>query len=84
MVLDVSRFNMTGVYLDLSKAFDTIDYDILCSKLRHNGIRSPGLKWFGSYLSSRKHFAYINGKRSKLNSVSHGAPQGFVLVPSYF
>ena len=37
--------HVAGVYFDLSKVFDTVDHDILLSKLKHNGIRGQGLKW---------------------------------------
>ena len=59
---DIENGNhVTRVYLDLSKAFNTIDHDMLLSKLRHNEIRGQELKWFERYLSNRKQFTYMNG-----------------------
>ena len=47
--------HVAGVCLDLNKAFDTVNHDILLSKLNHNSIRGQRLKWFESHLSNRKH-----------------------------
>ena len=45
-----------GVFVDLSKAFDTVDHNILIDNLNLYGIRNNSLKWFSSYLSNRKQF----------------------------
>ena len=45
-----------GVFIDLSKAFDTVDHNILIDKLNSYGIKNNSLKWFSSYLSNRKQF----------------------------
>ena len=73
-----------GIFVDLQKAFDTVEHDILSSKLEHYGIRGLANEWFKSYLSNRKQYVSINGYDSNLADVKFGVPQGSVLVPLLF
>ena len=65
-----------GVFLDFSKAFDTVDHKILLSKLCYYGIRGSALDWFVSYLTNRKQHVTYNNEQSELKHIPCGVPQG--------
>ena len=73
-----------GVFVDLQKAFDTVDHQILLAKLNHYGIRGVSNDWFKSYLSNRNQYVSINGYESGLAAINCGVPQGSVLGPLPF
>lgn len=79
-----SKNHILAVFLDLSKAFDTIDHNILKFKLYHTGIRGTLLDWFCSYLTSRKQRVTFNSAKSDYKTLSSGVPQGSVLAPTLF
>ena len=70
-----------GIFMDLSKAFDKIDHDILLQNLCHYGFRGVSNEWFTSYLSNRKQMVSYNSTLSSSELVKCGVPQGSILGP---
>ncbi len=73
------------VLLDLTAAFDTVDHEVLLSRLNHVvGIRGTALQWFSSYLTNRTFSIVTGDSSSSTTSLSCGVPQGSILGPFYF
>ena len=73
-----------GVYIDLRKAFDTLNHEMLGKKLEHYGIRGIASKWIISYLASRKQYVSIQDTCSERKEILCGVPQGLILEPKLF
>ena len=73
-----------GVFVDVAKAFDSVNHDILLLKLEHLGIRGIALSWFCNYLTGRHQQVKCNNHLSTLSRIKHGVPQGSILGPLLF
>ena len=73
-----------GIFIDLAKAFDTLDHNILLFKLEYYGIRGITLTWFRSYLECRQQYVTFYHTSSALEYISYGVPQGSILGPLLF
>ena len=88
-LIDQIRLNMDkrqitcGIFIDLSKVFDTVNYHILLSKLKNYGIRGKNLHIFKSY-SDCKQYVHSGNSKSQIRSIPYGVPQGSVLGPLIF
>ena len=81
--IDSGKLSLS-IFLDLSKAFDTLDHSILLGKLKFYGISNTPLKWFQSYLRSRQQFLEFDGICSGITFINTGVPQGSILGPLSF
>ena len=75
---------MLAFFLDLSKAFDTLNHDILLNKLNAYGIRGLANSWIKNYLSGRKQYVVYNQQTSAEEDIVCGVPQGSILGPLLF
>ena len=73
-----------GIFIDLEKAFDTVDHAILLPKLDHYGIRGIINDWFSSYLLGRSQVTEVDTCLSSKSQISYGVPEGSVLGPLLF
>ena len=78
------NFIPCAIYLDLSKAFDTLNFDILINKLKFYGIVGTPLNLLDSYLKNRHQFVDFKNTKSDLQEIRTGVPQGSILGPLFF
>ena len=78
------RVPYVGIFIDLSKAFDTLDHSIMLEKLNHYGIRGIANNLLGSYLKGRFQYTNFDGENSEKLPVLFGVPQGSILGPLLF
>ena len=74
----------TALYIDLSKAFDTLSFDILLYKLNYYSIKDDAFKLLKNYLTNRRQYVVFNSQNSETLDISTGVPQGSILGPLFF
>lgn len=81
--LDNNEFAL-GIFLDLSKTFDTVNHNVLLLKLLRYGFQGDVIKWFTSYILNRSQFVYFNNCMSNKAVMTCGVAQGSILGPLLF
>ncbi len=85
VIVEMDKINTPiNIFLDLSKAFDTLDHKMLLEKLKHYGITGVVYKLMESYIINRKQYVEIDGTKSELLNITTGVPQGSILGPLLF
>ena len=86
ILMNMDKGEVTGsVFIDLAKAFDTVDHDILISKLKNYGVCVESLQWFENYFSGRfKQLVCIDSQSSEELEITSGVPQGSIVGPLLF
>lgn len=74
----------TSIFLDLSKAFDSLNHNILLHKLSHYGIRNKSLELCTNYLQNRQQYVQLQNTASQTQDITIGVPQGSILGPFFF
>ena len=80
----INKKTPTHIYIDLSKAFDTLNFDILLTKLKYHGLSEIPLKLITNYLTNRNQYVKFESCISNHALISTGAPQGSILGPLLF
>ena len=84
LLQDIDKGNSQAVFLDLTKAFDTLDHSVLLDKLASLGFSKASVQWFKAYLTDRTQSVVVNGSTSDPQSISFGDPQGSLIGPLLF
>ena len=79
-----SKQSTIALYLDFSKAFDTVNHNIFMSKLLQNGVRGVLQLWVESYVSNRKQYVSIRNCSSSMSNITLGVPQGWCWAQDSF